>query len=77
MQTINVKIEEPLLVEIDQAANNLEMSRDDFIQAALQRAISQQKIIALERKHAEGYAKQPQTVEEIAEWESEQVWGDE
>ncbi len=29
---------------------------------------------ALEQQHVRGYERQPQTVEEITEWEDEQVW---
>jgi metal-responsive CopG/Arc/MetJ family transcriptional regulator len=74
MQRIEVKIEGPLLARIDQVASSLAMSRSDFIEVALQRALDQERTIALERQHAEGYARHPQTVEEIEEWESEQEW---
>lgn len=77
MQNLNVKVDEPLLAEIDQTAEYLSMTRDEFVQKALERAIDQKREMELERQHAEGYAKYPQTVEEVAEWESEQVWGDE
>lgn len=33
-----------------------------------------EEIAALEREHIRGYERQPQTVEEVAEWEDEQVW---
>ena len=35
-----------------------------------------EEIAALEQEHVRGYERQPQTVEEIAEWEDEQVWGE-
>jgi hypothetical protein len=38
--------------------------------------MEQEEIIALEKKHALGYERQPQTDEEINEWEAEQVWGE-
>ena len=38
--------------------------------------MTQQEIEALEEKHARGYERQPQTVEEITEWEDVQVWGE-
>jgi hypothetical protein len=34
----------------------------------------QQDIAELERQHALGYEKHPQTEEEASEWKSEQVW---
>jgi hypothetical protein len=36
--------------------------------------MEQQELTALEQKHARGYEGQPQTAEEIGEWEAEQVW---
>jgi hypothetical protein len=33
-----------------------------------------QERITPEQKHASGYAAQPQTPEEVVEWEAEQVW---
>jgi len=38
--------------------------------------VRQQEITALEQEHALGYERQPQTLEEITEWEDEQVWGE-
>lgn len=74
METIKFKIDEPLLASIDQAAELLAMSRADFIQAALQRALDQQRTIARELQHAEGYARQPQTDIECEDWESVRGW---
>ncbi|HZH91267.1 MAG TPA: hypothetical protein VEX70_11700 [Pyrinomonadaceae bacterium] len=36
--------------------------------------MTQQEMDKPEKKHAQGYQNQPQTVEEVAEWEPEQVW---
>lgn len=74
MQTIEFKIDEPLLSSIDDAAKTLAMSRTDFIETALQRALRQQRNIALERQHAEGYARHPQTGIESEDWESVRGW---
>ncbi len=44
----------------------------DWIQrASKERALQQQGIIALEQRHARGYANQPQTTDEVGEWEDE------
>jgi predicted DNA-binding antitoxin AbrB/MazE fold protein len=43
---------------------------------ALDQAAQNQKILALEQKHAKGYANHPPNKNEISEWESEQVWGE-
>lgn len=76
MKTIELTVEESILAEVDEATRVLEMSREDFVRTALERALRQQGIIALEQRHARGYERQPQTVEEVGEWENEQVWGE-
>jgi metal-responsive CopG/Arc/MetJ family transcriptional regulator len=75
METIELTIEESLLAEAEKTARSLDMTRSDFIKEALERDLRQREIIAKERKHAQGYARQPQTSEEVSEWESEQEWG--
>ncbi|HYY42792.1 MAG TPA: hypothetical protein VE775_08690 [Pyrinomonadaceae bacterium] len=76
MKTIQLAVEESMLAEVDQVTRELEMTREDFLRTALERALQQQEIIALEQKHARGYASQPQTAAEINEWADEQVWGE-
>ena len=76
METIELSIDESLLAEMQQATNALQMTPSDFMRVALERALAQREIIALERKHAQGYALHPQTTEEVSEWESEQEWGE-
>ena len=74
MKTIELTVEETMLAEVEEATRALEMTRDDFVRTALQRALQQQEIIALEQRHARGYASQPQPAEEVGEWEGERVW---
>ena len=76
MKTIQVEIEESMLTEVERATRALEMTREAFVRTALERALQQQEIIALEQKHARGYDTHPQTPDEVGEWESEQVWGE-
>jgi metal-responsive CopG/Arc/MetJ family transcriptional regulator len=76
MRTIELTVEEAMLAEIDEATRALEMTREDFVRTALERALRQQEIIALEQRHVRGYECQPQTAEEVGEWEDEQVWGE-
>jgi metal-responsive CopG/Arc/MetJ family transcriptional regulator len=76
MKTIELTVEEAMLAEVDEATRALEMTREDFVRTALERALRQQEIIALEQRHARGYERQPQTAEEVGEWEDEQVWGE-
>ena len=77
MKTIQMTIDEPLLTEVDEMIKTLHTTRSAFIRDALQLALHQQKIKALEQKHAEGYAKNPVSSGEFDVWVNEQTWGDE
>ena len=74
METIQLNIEESLLAEVQQATIALHMTPSDFMKMALERALQQREIIALERRDAQGYAERPQSLEEIDEWHDEQHW---
>ncbi len=74
METIELKIDESLLAEIDRVTQKLSISRDDFARIALELALRNQKTITLERRHAEGYTRHPVRPDEFGVWESEQVW---
>ena len=76
METIELKIDEALMAEVQQATNALQMTPSDFLTVALERALQQREIIARERRDAQGYAEHPQRPEEVEEWQSEQDWGE-
>lgn len=76
MRTIQMTIDEPLLAEVDQLSRSLRTTRSEFIRTALKMALQQHRIAQFERQHAAGYAAHPQHPAEVAEWESEQTWGD-
>lgn len=76
MEIIQLTIDESLLAEVQQATSALHMTPSDFMRVALERALEQREIIAQEIRDAEGYAKHPQRLEEIEEWQSEQDWED-
>jgi len=65
-----------MLSDVERATRSLEMTREEFVRKALERALQQQEIIALERRHARGYENCPQTEDEVGEWATEQVWGE-
>ena len=74
METIQLTLDESLLAEVQQATTALQMSPSDFMRVALERALEQREIIAKERQDAQGYLEQPQSAEDIKEWETEQDW---
>lgn len=76
METIQFSVDESLLAEIDRVTRSLSMTRPAFIRIAIELALRNQKTIALELQHAEGYARHPVNAGEFDEWESEQVWGE-
>lgn len=76
MKTIQVDLEDSVLEEVERATRALDMTREAFVRTALERALRQREVIALERRHARGYDANPQTTEEVGEWEAEQVWGE-
>ena len=59
MKTIQMTIDEPLLTEVDRASQALKTNRSEFIREALKFALQRQKILDLERRHAEGYSATP------------------
>jgi hypothetical protein len=76
MKTIQMTIDESLLADVDRAVNELGTNRSLFIRNALQSALRQHTIEKLEERHAAGYRQQPANDDQVAEWASEQVWGD-
>jgi metal-responsive CopG/Arc/MetJ family transcriptional regulator len=76
MKVIQMTIDEPLLDEVDRVAKDLKTTRSAFIRSALQLALRRHVVAELERRHAEGYTRQPVTPGEFDTWESEQAWGE-
>ena len=76
METIELTIDESLLAEVDRVTRRLSMTRDDFARLALELALRNQQTIALERQHAQGYARHPVKPGEFDDWEAEQVWSE-
>ena len=76
MKTIQMTIDESLLVEVDRAIVSLNTTRSAFIREALQLALWQYRIEEMEQKHEEGYARHPVEPGEFDVWETEQAWGE-
>ena len=77
MKTVQMTIDEGLLSEVDQVIRSLKTTRSAFIREALQLALRNYHIDMLERQHAKGYARYPETASDAAEWAAEQDWGNE
>ncbi len=61
VKTIQIKIEEDLLSQIDQVVQSLHVTRSAFICQALRLALRERKIVGLEQKHIAGYRRFPVT----------------
>lgn len=77
MKTIQMTIDEPLLAQLDHAAEEMATTRSAFIRQALQAALRRYQIKCLEEQDRLGYARFPQTAEESEIWATEQAWSDE
>ena len=64
------------MAEVHRVTTDLQMTESDFMKVALERALQQREIIALERQDAQGYATRPDQPEEVGEWLTEQDWED-
>jgi metal-responsive CopG/Arc/MetJ family transcriptional regulator len=77
MKTIQMTIDDALLIEVDRVTQSLQTTRSAFIRAALQLALRQHAILHNEQRHAHGYAAHPIQPAEFDVWEAEQSWGTE
>jgi len=76
MKTIQMTIDENLLYQVDEAIQKLKTNRSAFIRDSLHHYLERIKIDELEKKHRDGYLKQPVRTGEFDIGEDEQVWGD-
>jgi metal-responsive CopG/Arc/MetJ family transcriptional regulator len=75
MKTIQITIDEELLLQVDQATRLQKVARSQFIRKALEDALRQLAVADLERKQEAGYQRSPVAPGEFDIWESEQAWG--
>jgi CopG family transcriptional regulator / antitoxin EndoAI len=76
MKTVQMTLDEDLVVQVDKAAAALGTTRSAFTRDALRTALSELRRRELERRHREGYLKKPVRPGEFSDWEREQVWPD-
>jgi metal-responsive CopG/Arc/MetJ family transcriptional regulator len=76
MKTIQMTIDDELLAEVDQVTRSMSVTRSAFIRQALILALKRRRIIELERRHAEGYARFPVQPGEFDVPESSLAWGE-
>jgi metal-responsive CopG/Arc/MetJ family transcriptional regulator len=76
MKTVQMTLDEALVDQVDRAAETLGTTRSGFTRDALRAALSDLRRKELERRHREGYLKNPVQPGEFGDWENEQVWPD-
>ena len=76
MKTVQMTLDEGLLKKVDREIKKLHTNRSEFTREALRRHIEYHREKELEKKHIEGYKKNPAVPEEFSSWEAEQVWPD-
>ena len=77
MKTIQMTLDEDLVLAVDRVVKKLGTSRSAFTRSALKDALKKVRTGELERRHREGYARRPVLRGEFDIWESERAWGDE
>ncbi len=75
MKTIQITIDDTLLLKVDRVTHLKKIARSQFIRQSLEETLRKMAIEELEQKQAEGYRRQPVTPGEFDVWESEQAWG--
>ena len=70
-------LDEDLIKEVDRVSKQLHTSRSGFTRKALREALARYSLEQLERKHRQGYERNPVPSDEFSVWETEQSWGDE
>jgi metal-responsive CopG/Arc/MetJ family transcriptional regulator len=74
MKTVQMTLDEDLIIDVDRVVKRLGTTRSAFARQALRSAIGRVHIEQLERKHREGYRRKPVKQEEFEIWEKEQIW---
>ncbi len=76
MKTVQMTLDERLVAEVDRQAKRMKTTRSGFTREALRQALKTLKVLELERKQREGYARKSVKKGEFDARESEQARGD-
>ena len=77
MRTIQMTLDDDLVRAVDRVSKQLNTNRSAFTRKALRDALARYNLEQLERKHRQGYERNPVGADEFSVWETEQAWGDE
>lgn len=76
MRTIQMTLDDDLVIAVDRVSKRLHMSRSAFTKKALCEAPSRYTLEQLEQKHHQGYEQHPVSIDEFSVCEAEQAWGE-
>lgn len=74
MRTVQMTLEDDLVLAVDRLARKQNTSRSAFTRQALRDALKRAATRELERRHRAGYARKPVRPGEFDVWENEQAW---
>jgi metal-responsive CopG/Arc/MetJ family transcriptional regulator len=74
METIQIVLDEELLLAADRAARRAKVSRSAFVRNALREHLRRLNVKQLEARERRAYQEQPQDVEEVERWARVAVW---
>ncbi len=77
MQTIQVVLDEPLLMAADRAARQAKVNRSALVREALRSYLRLLEIRDKERRDREGYEHKPDVADGLDIWEQAATWPDE
>ena len=77
MRTIQMTLDDDLVRAVDRVSKQLNTNRSAFTRKALRDALARYNLEQMERKHRQGYERNPVGPDEFSVWETEQAWGDE
>jgi len=77
MRTIQMTLDDDLVVTVDKTVKSLKTTRSEFTRKALRAAVENYNIKKMEKRQREGYQRHPIADNEFSVWEDEQEWGDE
>ena len=76
MKTVQMTLDEELVVQVDKVAKQIGTTRSAFTRDALRTAIKSIRMKELEQKHRAGYTRKPVKRGEFSVWQDEQAWGE-
>jgi len=77
METIQIVLDKKLLHATDEAAQRTKRNRSALVRDALREHLRRLEVRAREERDRQGYARRPQTADELLVWEAEATWPEE